>query len=60
MDFDISVEMAVRPVIIREFMDLEVITLEFELLHGDPQQLELVVADAQRKVKQMGLWAAAR
>ena len=52
--------MAVRPVIIREFMDLEVITLEFELLHGDPQQLELVVADAQRKVKQMGLWAAAR
>lgn len=57
MDFDISAEMTVRLAMIREFMDREVIPLEGELLHGDPQQLELAVAHAQYKVKQMGLWA---
>jgi alkylation response protein AidB-like acyl-CoA dehydrogenase len=57
MDFDVSEEMSVRLAMIREFMDREVIPLEGEMLHGDAHQLELSVAAAQRKVKQMGLWA---
>jgi acyl-CoA dehydrogenase len=57
MDFDVSEEMSVRLAMIREFMDREVIPLEGELLHGDPDTLADAVAAAQRKVKQMGLWA---
>jgi alkylation response protein AidB-like acyl-CoA dehydrogenase len=57
MDFDVSEEMSVRLAMIREFMDREVIPLERELLHGDPDTLDDAVAAAQRKVKQMGLWA---
>jgi alkylation response protein AidB-like acyl-CoA dehydrogenase len=57
MDFDVSEEMSVRLAMIREFMDREVIPLERELLHGDRDTLDDAVAAAQRKVKQMGLWA---
>ena len=57
MDFEVSEEMSVRLAMIREFMDREVIPLEGEMLHGDARQLELAVAAAQDKVKQMGLWA---
>ena len=35
----------------------EVIPLEGEMLHGDPETLAAGVAAAQAKVKQMGLWA---
>ncbi|MEO6157818.1 MAG: acyl-CoA dehydrogenase family protein [Ilumatobacteraceae bacterium] len=52
-----SEEMTVRLAMIREFMDREVIPLEGEMLHGDPRTLEIAVAAAQAKVKQMGLWA---
>ncbi|MEO5724368.1 MAG: acyl-CoA dehydrogenase family protein [Ilumatobacteraceae bacterium] len=57
MDFSMSEEMTVRLAMIREFMDREVIPLEGEMLHGDPRTLEIAVAAAQAKVKQMGLWA---
>jgi alkylation response protein AidB-like acyl-CoA dehydrogenase len=57
MDFDVSEEMSVRLAMIGEFMDREVIPLERELLHGDRDTLDDAVAAAQRKVKQMGLWA---
>jgi len=57
VDFEVSEEMSVRLAMIREFMDREVIPLEGEMLHGDPQRLGEAVAAAQAKVKQMGLWA---
>ncbi|HEC08766.1 MAG TPA: acyl-CoA dehydrogenase [Acidimicrobiales bacterium] len=57
MDFQVSEEMSVRLAMIREFMDREVIPLEGEMLHGDPDTLAAGVAAAQEKVKQMGLWA---
>lgn len=57
MDFHVSEEMSVRLTMIREFMEREVIPLEGQMLHGDPETLEVGVAAAQAKVKQMGLWA---
>jgi alkylation response protein AidB-like acyl-CoA dehydrogenase len=57
MDFSVSEEMSVRLEMIREFMDQEVIPLEGEMLHGDPDTLTAGVGAAQEKVKQMGLWA---
>jgi acyl-CoA dehydrogenase len=57
MDFNVSEEMTVRLAMICEFMDREVIPLEGEMLHGNPQNLERAIAAAQGKVKQMGLWA---
>jgi len=57
VDFHVSEEMSVRLTMIREFMEREVIPLEGQMLHGDPETLEVGVAAAQAKVKQMGLWA---
>ncbi|MDO8365133.1 MAG: acyl-CoA dehydrogenase family protein, partial [Actinomycetota bacterium] len=57
MDFNVSEEMTTMLAMIREFMDREVIPLEGELLHGDPEVLDERVRSAQAKVKQMGLWA---
>ena len=57
MDFEMSAEMTTMLGMIREFVDGEVIPLENEMLHGDPDTLAAGVAAAQAKVKQMGLWA---
>ncbi|MGD9796309.1 MAG: acyl-CoA dehydrogenase family protein [Acidimicrobiia bacterium] len=57
MDFAVSEEMAVRLEMIRTFMEREVIPLESVMLHGTAEDLEAGVANAQAKVKQMGLWA---
>ena len=57
MDFEMSAEMTTMLGMIREFMDREVIPLENEMLHGDPDTLDAGIAAAQAKVKQMGLWA---
>ncbi len=57
MDFHVSEEMAVRLEMISEFMEREVVPLESEMLHGEPETLAKGVAAAQAKVKQMGLWA---
>ena len=45
VDFEVSEEMCVRLAMIREFMDREVIPLEGEMLHGDPNTL----ADGRRR-----------
>ena len=57
MDFELSEKMSTILAMVREFMDAEVIPLEGEMLHGDPATLEAAVAQAQAKVRQMGLWA---
>jgi alkylation response protein AidB-like acyl-CoA dehydrogenase len=57
MEFEPSEQMQTMLAMIREFMDREVIPLEGEMLHGDPDTLAKGVAVAQDKVKQMGLWA---
>ncbi len=57
MDFEPSDQMTTMLTMIREFMAREVIPLEGEMLHGDPEVLAAGVAAAQEKVKQMGLWA---
>ena len=57
MDFSPSEEMATMLEMVNRFMDDEVIPLEGEMLHGDADTLADLVADRQRKVKQMGLWA---
>ena len=58
MDFDVSEQMRTILVMVRSFMDAEVIPLEGEMLHGDPATLDAAVARAQDKVHQMGLWAS--
>ena len=58
MDFDVSEQMQTILVMVRSFMDAEVIHLEGEMIHGDPLTLEAAVASAQDKVRQMGLWAS--
>jgi acyl-CoA dehydrogenase len=58
MNFDVSDEMRTILVMVRSFMDAEVIPLEGEMLHGDPATLDAAVARAQDKVHQMGLWAS--
>jgi acyl-CoA dehydrogenase len=58
MDFDVSEQMRTILVMVRSFMDADVIPLEGEMLHGDPVTLDAAVARAQDKVRQMGLWAS--
>ncbi len=57
MDFAASEPMQVMLGMVRDFMDAEVIPLEGEMLHGDPQVLEKKIVEAQHKVRQMELWA---
>ncbi len=57
MDFVVSEPMQVMLGMVRDFVDAEVIPLEGEMLHGDPEVLEKQVIEAQHKVRQMGLWA---
>ncbi len=40
-----------------EFVDRELIPIEGEMLHGDADTVAALVASAQAKVRQMGLWA---
>jgi alkylation response protein AidB-like acyl-CoA dehydrogenase len=57
MNFELSEEMQTILPMVTDFVDREVIPLEGEMLHGDPAALDGLVADRQRKVRQMGLWA---
>jgi len=57
MDFEVSETMEVILKMVSGFMCDEVIPLEAELLHGSPEELARLVAAAQVKVRQMGLWA---
>jgi alkylation response protein AidB-like acyl-CoA dehydrogenase len=58
MDFEVSEQMRTILEMVRSFMDAEVIPLEGEMLHGDQATLDAVVARAQDKVRQMGVWAS--
>jgi acyl-CoA dehydrogenase len=58
MDFDVSEKMQTILQMVRTFMDVEVIPLEGEMLHGDAATLDRAVDRAQDKVRQMGLWAS--
>ncbi|MEM9041223.1 MAG: acyl-CoA dehydrogenase family protein [Actinomycetota bacterium] len=57
MDFAISPRMQTILDLARTFVDNEVVPLEGELLHGDPDTLDTAVAAAQDKARQTGLWA---
>lgn len=57
MDFAISEQMTVILDMARRFVDDELIPLEGLFLHGSSDELATAIADAQRKVRQMELWA---
>lgn len=57
MDFEISEKMETILSMVNEFVDNELIPLEGEMLHGDPEVLAEAVAAKQDKVRQMELWA---
>ncbi|MBT8240102.1 MAG: acyl-CoA dehydrogenase family protein [Acidimicrobiia bacterium] len=57
MDFSISDKMQTILDLVNQFIEQDVIPLEGEFLHGDPETLEDQIIAAQQKVKQMDLWA---
>jgi len=57
MDFEVSEQMETILSMVREFVDRELIPIEGEMLHGSPERVQEMVAAAQAKVRQMGLWA---
>ena len=57
MDFAVSEETATMLEMIGEFVERELLPIEGEMLHGDPAVVEELVAAAQVKVRQMGLWS---
>src|SRR6478736_1831301 len=57
MDFEVSEKMEIILSMVGDFMRDEVIPLEGEMLHGSSEELARLVAAAQVKVRQMGLWA---
>ena len=57
MDFTVSEEMQTMLSMVGEFVDRELIPIEGEMLHGDADTVAALVASAQAKVRQMGLWA---
>ncbi len=57
MDFTVSDKMQTILSMVNDFIDDEVIPLEGEMLHGDPDTLSAGVSACQNKVRQMELWA---
>jgi len=57
MDFEVSEKMATMLAMVNEFVDRELVPIEAEMLFGTATTVEEMVADAQVKVRQMGLWA---
>ena len=58
MDFEISDTMQTILPMVHAFMDEEVIPLEGEFLHGQPEVVAERVTTLQLRVRQMGVWAA--
>ena len=58
MDFEISDTMQTILPMVHAFMDEEVIPLEGEFLHGQPEVVAERVTTLQQRVRQMGVWAA--
>ncbi|MEO1061823.1 MAG: acyl-CoA dehydrogenase family protein [Actinomycetota bacterium] len=57
MDFELSEQITTMLGMIREFSERELEPIEREMLFGDPATVDRMVAEAQVKVRQMGLWA---
>ena len=57
MDFEVSEKMQTILAMVDRFVVDELIPLEGEMLHGDPDALAAAVAAKQVKVRQMQLWA---
>jgi alkylation response protein AidB-like acyl-CoA dehydrogenase len=57
MDFEVSEKMTTILDMVNGFVRDELVPIENEMLFGDPERVTEMVADAQRKVRQMGLWA---
>jgi len=57
MDFDVSEKMTTMLAMVNEFVDRELVPIENEMLFGTAETVEQMVAAAQVKVRQMGLWA---
>jgi len=57
MDFEIDEKMSTILTMVNEFVERELVPIEQEMLHGDPETLQALVVAAQAKVRQMGLWA---
>jgi alkylation response protein AidB-like acyl-CoA dehydrogenase len=57
MDFEVGEKMSTILAMVNEFVDRELVPIEQEMLHGDAASLDALVAAAQEKVRQMGLWA---
>jgi len=56
MDFTISEKMRVILEMVNEFVDRELIPLEPMFLSGAAKEMEPIIAEKQKKVKQMELW----
>jgi alkylation response protein AidB-like acyl-CoA dehydrogenase len=57
MDFEVGEKMTTILTMVNEFVDRELVPIEQEMLHGDQASLDALVAAAQERVRQMGLWA---
>ncbi len=57
MDFEVSEQMQTILGMVEPFVATELEPIEREMLHGDPDVVVKMVAEAQAKVRQMGLWA---
>ena len=57
MDFELSEQITTMLEMIGDFSTRELVPIEQELLFGDPKTVDEMVAAAQVKVRQMGLWA---
>ncbi|MFN3257865.1 MAG: acyl-CoA dehydrogenase family protein [Ilumatobacter sp.] len=57
MDFQVSEKMTTMLAMVGEFVDRELVPIENEMLFGTSGGVDRMVADAQVKVRQMGLWA---
>ena len=57
MDFEVSEQMQTILEMVGRFVELELEPIEREVLHGTPAEVDRLVAQAQRRVRQMGLWA---
>jgi alkylation response protein AidB-like acyl-CoA dehydrogenase len=57
MDFQLSEQMTTILDMVGEFVEGELVPIEAEMLHGDPERVDEMVAAAQTKVRQMDLWA---
>lgn len=57
MDFEVSEKMRTILGMVNDFVESDVIPIEGEMLHGDPEAVDSMVRTAQDRVRQMELWA---